>query len=136
MGFRPKRNTPGKICIIRLLIEKHLQHQHHIYHNFIKFSKAINQVWHERLWQVMRNYNIDDNMIQVIEALYRDSSIAVLLNSHLREFFKTTVRVYQGCLLSLVLFNISLESIMQEMLNDFTPAFPFGVNALQSIFCC
>ena len=57
----------------------------------------------------MMNYNINDNIIQFIEALYKDSSNAVP-NSHLREFFKTAVGVHQTCLISPVLFNIYLEN--------------------------
>ena len=52
----------------------------------INFRKAFNRVWHEGLWEVMTNYNIDDNIIQVIDALYKDASSAVLLSSILREF--------------------------------------------------
>ena len=40
---------------------------------------------------MMMNYNTDESIIQVIEALYKDSSSTVLLNSLLGEFFRTTV---------------------------------------------
>lgn len=56
-GFRPKRSTTEQIFNLRLLIEKHLQHQHDLYHNFIDFKKAFDRVWHEGLWQVLRHYN-------------------------------------------------------------------------------
>lgn len=56
-GFRPKRSTTEQIFNLRLLIEKHLQHQHDLYHNFIEFKKAFDRVWHEGLWQVLRHYN-------------------------------------------------------------------------------
>ena len=81
------------------------------------FKKAFDRVWHGGLWQIMRNFNFDNNLIQVMEALYRDSSSAVLLNNNLGDFFKTTVGVRQGCLLSPVLFNIYLEHIMKEALH-------------------
>ena len=40
------------------------------------------------------------------------------MSSQLGEFFKTTLNVRQGCLLSLILFNLLLEKIMQETLHD------------------
>lgn len=121
-GFCPKRSTVEQIFNIRLLIEKHLQHQQVLYHNFIDFKKAFDLVWHEGLWQVMRNFNLDTNVIEVIKALYDNSSSAVLLNNQCGEFFKTTVGVCQGCLLSPVLFNVYLENIMQETLDGFHPS--------------
>ncbi|KAL8562906.1 hypothetical protein ACOMHN_004598 [Nucella lapillus] len=69
---------------IRILIEKHLQHQRDLFHNFIYFKKAFDRVWHDGLWQVMRNYNIDSNIIDVIKALCDDSKSAVLQSDKTR----------------------------------------------------
>ncbi len=73
---------------------------------------------HAGLWQVLRSFNIEKGLVQAIQALYENSSSAVLLKSQLGEFFKTTVGVSQGCLLSPILFNLFLEKIMQEKLHD------------------
>ena len=43
---------------------------------------------------------------------------AVLFNSSIRNWFRTTVGVRQGCLLSPTLFNISLERIITDALED------------------
>ena len=48
------------------------------------------------------------------------------MNSHLGEFFKTTADVHQGCLLSLILFNLFLEKIMQETLHDHHTSISIG----------
>ena len=47
-----------------------------------------------------------------------NSSSAVLLNSQVEEFFKTTVGIRQGCLLSPILFNLFQEKILQESPHD------------------
>ena len=75
-------------------------------------------MWLAGLWQVLRSFNIEKKFVQAIQALYENSSSAVLLNSQLGEFFKSTVGVRQGCLLSPILFNLFLEKIMQEILHD------------------
>ena len=64
-----------------------------------------------------QKFQQDEGLVQVIQALYENSSSAILLNSQLGEFFKTTV-VNQGCLLLPILFNLFLEKIMQETLHD------------------
>ena len=125
-GFRAGRSTVEQIFNIQLLIEKHLQHQMQLYNNFIDYKKAFDRVWQEALWQVMRDYNLDEDLIQVIQALYDSSNSAVLMGGEIGEFFRTSVGVRQGCLLSPVLFNIFLENIMQEALLDFKTTVTIG----------
>ena len=52
------------------------------------------------------------------ENLYDKAQSAVLFNGSTGEWFRTTVGVRQGCLLSPTLFNIFLERIMCEALDD------------------
>ena len=120
-GFRAGRSTIEQIFNIRILNEKCLQHQKMLVHNFIDFKKAFDRVWHDGLWQVMNEFNIDKNIIDVIKALYNKSSSAVLLNNQIGESFRTSIGVRQGCILSPVLFNIFLEHIMMQTLQGFTP---------------
>ncbi|KAL8619196.1 hypothetical protein ACOMHN_049978 [Nucella lapillus] len=54
-----------------------------LFHNVIDFKKAFDRVWHDGLWQVMRNYNIDSNIMDVIKALFDDSKSAALLNNQI-----------------------------------------------------
>ena len=63
-------------------------------------------------------YNISTNLIRVIRNLYGKATSAVLLNSSTGDWFRTTVGVRQGCLLSPTLFNIFLERIMTVALDD------------------
>jgi hypothetical protein len=115
-GFRSQRSTTEQIFNLRLLVEKHLEHQKELYHNFIDFKKAFDRVWHEGLWRVLKEYNIDNQLIEVIKSLYDEATSAVLLNGNAGDFFPRTVGVRQGCPLSPVLFNIFLEKIMQKAL--------------------
>ena len=66
----------------------------------------------------MRKYNINASIIRAIENLYDKAQNAVLFNGSIGEWFRTTVGVRQGCLLSPTLFNIFLERIMCEALDD------------------
>ena len=97
-------------------MEKHLERQKEVYHNLIDFKKAFDRVWHEGLWRVLKEYNIDNRLIEVIESLFGEVTSAVLLNGNAGDFFPTTVGVRQGCPLSPVLFNIFLEKIMLKAL--------------------
>jgi len=79
----------------RLLVEKHLDHQRELYHNFIDFKKAFDRIRRDGLWKVMRDYKIDEPLSKIIKALYEDATSAVLQNKHPGEFFRTTVGVRQ-----------------------------------------
>ena len=66
----------------------------------------------------MKKYNISANLIRVIKNLYDKATSAVLFNSSTGDWYRTTVGVQQGCLLSPTLFNIFLERIMTGALKD------------------
>ena len=50
--------------------------------------------------------------------LYDKATSAVLFNSCIGDWFQTTVGVQQGCLLSPTIFNIFLERIMTDTVED------------------
>ena len=75
----------------RVLIEKHLQHQRTLFHNFIDFKKAFDREWHDGLWSVLKRvkgFNLEEGLVQVIQALYTHATSAVLLNNRLGTSFK------------------------------------------------
>ena len=65
----------------------------------------------------MTLYNINDNLI-TIECLYNKATTAVYDDNNIGEWFRTANGVSQGCLLSSTLFNIFLERIMADALED------------------
>ena len=69
-GFRPGRSTVEQIFNSRIIIEKHLQHQRDLYHNFIDFKKVFDRVWHAGLLQVLRSFSIDEGLVQAIQRHY------------------------------------------------------------------
>ena len=62
----------------------------------------------------MRKYNINANRVSTTEQLYEKATSAVQMNGSIGEWFRTTVGVRQGCLLSPTLFNIFLERTMSD----------------------
>ena len=117
-GFRP--GVVEQIFHSQVTKEKHQQHQQDLFHKLMDFKKAFDRVWLAGLWQVLRSFNIEEGLTWAIQALDENSSSAILLSSELGEFFKTTVDVPQGSLLSLILF----IEIMQETLMTTTHPSP------------
>ena len=132
-GFRRGRSTTEQIFNLRLICEKYLQHQQDLYHVFVDFKKAFDRVWHEALWSTMRLYNINENLTRAIESLYNHATSAVYLDSKIGDWFRTTVGVRQGCLLSPTLFNIFLERIMDDALEDHEGSVSIGGRAITNL---
>ena len=64
------------------------------------------------------HHDISVNLIRVIKHLHDKADIIVLFNDSIGSWFRTTVGVRQGCLLSPNLINILLERIMTDALED------------------
>ena len=118
VGFKARRSTTEQIVNLRNLCQKYLQHQQNLYHVFIDFMKAFDRVWHEALWATMMKYNINARIIRAIENVYVKAQSVVLFNGSTWEWFRSTVGVRQGCLLSPTFFKIFPERIICEALDD------------------
>ena len=77
--------------------------------------------------------NISTNLIRVIKNLYDKATSAVLFNSSIGYWFRTTVGVRQGCLLSPILFNIFLERIMTDALEDYEGTVNIGGRTITNL---
>ena len=132
-GFRVGRSTTEQIFNLRILCEKYLQYQQSLYHVFVDRTKAFDRDWHAALWATMRLYNINDNLIRTLECLYNKATSAVYRDNNIGEWFRTTIGVRQGCLLSPTLFNIFLERIMTDALEDHEGTVSIGFRAITNL---
>ena len=132
-GFRAGMSTREQIFNLRILCEKYYQHQQDLYHVFIDFKKAFDRVWDAALWATMKKYNISANLIRVIKNLYEKATSAVLFNSSIGDWFRTTVGVGQESLLSHTLFKIFLEKIMTDALEDHEGTVSIGSRTITNL---
>ena len=98
-------------------------------------KKAFDRVWRKALWSTMRLYNIDANLMQFVENLYNKATSAVYLNGGIWDWFRTTVGVRQGCLLSPTLFNIFLERSITVALEDHQGTVSIGGRTITNLRC-
>ena len=81
----------------------------------------------------MRKYNIGVNLVRVIEHLYDKATSTVLINGTFEEWFRATTGVRQSCLLSPTLFNIFLERIMTDALEDHVGTISTGGRTIKNL---
>ena len=70
------------------------------------------------MWATTKKYNISPNLIRAIKHLYGKATSAVLFDGSIGDWFRITVGVRQGCVLSPTFFNIFLERVMIDALED------------------
>ena len=132
-GFRRGRSTTEQIFNIRVIIEKYLHHKLKIFSCFIDFKKAFDRVWHEALWASMHHYQMPKDLIEVISKLYADSTGTVLTAGQLSRQIECKTGVRQGCILSPTLFNLFLERIMQDAMDDSIEGISIGGRTIKDL---
>ena len=105
----------GTIFVVRQIIEKAKEHKVALNFNSIDSKAAFDTIWRTALWEMMREIGVSDKPVSLIEALYKNTQCAMLLDIQVTEWFEVTAGVRQGCLLSSILFNIFLEFVMNDI---------------------
>ena len=68
--FRKGRGTRDQIANIRWIMEKAREFQKNIYFSFIDYTKAFDCVDHNKLWKILQETRIPDNLTCFLRNLY------------------------------------------------------------------
>ena len=119
-GFRPGRSTIEQIFVWKQLAERYLEMQDgEMVNIFIDFKKAFDRVWHLGLMRILEHYNIPRKLLELVRSLYNQATSAVRCGMDISGWFKQSVGVRQGCILSPDLFNLFLEHVLREALDAY-----------------
>ena len=113
-GFRKGRGTRDQIANIFWIMEKAREFQKNIYFCFIDYAKAFDCVDQNKLWKILKEMRIPDHLTCLLRNLYAGQEATVQTGHGTTDWFQTGKRVRQGCILSLCLFNLYSEYIMQN----------------------
>ena len=84
------------------------------YFCFIDYAKAFDCVVHSKLWEILKEMGISDHLTCLLRNLYAGQAATVSTGYGTTDCFSIGKGVYQGCILSLCLFNFYAEYIMQN----------------------
>ena len=90
------------------------QKMKNIYFCFIDYGKAFDCVAHSKLWKILKELGIPDHLTCLLRNLYAGQEATVRTGRGTTNWFQTGKGVCQGCILSLCLFNLYEEYIMQN----------------------
>ena len=105
-GFRKGRETRGQIANICWIFEKGRQFQKDIYFCYIDYVKTFDCVDHNKLWEILQEMGIPDDLTCLLRNLYADQEATVRTGCRTIDWFQIGKGVHQGCILSPCLFNL------------------------------
>ena len=86
--------------------------------NFIDFKKAFDNVHRETLWKIVQSYGVPEKFVSIFKNLCEESSCCVKIDSGYTAFFNIITGVRQGCLLSPLLFAITIDFVMRNCMGN------------------
>ena len=116
-GFRPGRSCSDQIFTLRNIIEQCIEYQNSIYLNFVDFKKAFDSIHRDSLWKILRAYGVPDMFINIFRRLYEGCAYCVKTEEGYTEFFTVETGVRQGCILSPMLFILTIDYVMRKSMN-------------------
>ena len=99
-GFRKGRGTRDQIASTCWIMEKEGNSRKNIYFCFIDFAKAFDCVDHNKLWKILKEMRLPDNLICLMRNLYADKEVTVKTRHGTIDWFKIGKGVHQDCILS------------------------------------
>ena len=81
---------------------------------YVDYRQAYDSIHRPALWNILRYFKIPEKLIRVIRSLYNNSRGRVKVAGELTEVFGVETGLRQGCPLSCVLFNLTLEWILRH----------------------
>ena len=117
-GFMPGKGTTDAILTLRNIIQKSVKKKEQegkLYLVFIDYSKAFDSIYHDMLWNTLKEFGVPQHLIWLISKLYEKArGIVRVLDDHTDSFpFQKGAR--QGCLISTLLFLVVGEKIMRDV---------------------
>ena len=87
-GFRKGRGTRDQIANICWIMEKARQFQKNIYLCFIDYAKAFDSVDHNKLWKILKEMGIPDQLICLLRNLYAGQEATVRARHGITDWFQ------------------------------------------------
>ena len=85
-----------------------------IYICFIDYAKAFDCVDHNKLWKILKEMGIPNQLTCLLRNLYAGQEATVRNGHGTTDWFQIGKGVHQGCILSPCLFNLYAEYIMRN----------------------
>ena len=132
-GFRKGRGTRDAIGALRIITERSFEHDQEIYVCYVDYEKAFDRVDWKKLIRALRRIGIDWRERRLIGNLYMGQKIRIRIEGEYSEPGLIGRGVRQGCPLSPVLFNIYIEELNREAMEDMEEGIKIGGKMIKAL---
>ena len=117
-GFRKNRGCRDQIFVLRNIIEQCYEWNSCLYLTFVDFEKAFDSIYRQKMWDILEAYGVPNKIRSIIKDLYEDNQCSVVCDGKLSPWFEVKSGVRQGCMLSPMLFLITLDWVMNRVTQE------------------
>ena len=118
-GFKSGHSTDLCIYALTEFIESFKSHSTSVYVAFLDASKAFDKISHGTLFRKLIHRGVPLYLVMILCYWYQKQEMTVRWGACISDSFKVTNGVHQGGILSLQLFNISIDGL-SDILNKFS----------------
>ena len=127
-GFRPGNSTVDAIFVLQSLINKTLKKRGgRLYCCFVDYRKAFDLIDRSKLWGKLIKQGINGKMIKIIYSLYENVKSCVKHNGVLSEYFKNDIGLFQGEVLSPILYSLYVNDCEMYFLKEHCMSFEINM---------
>ena len=93
---------------------------------FVDFVGAFDIPHRELIWKILRLCGVPTVFVDILMNVYNDSSSCVCTQDGVSPFFIVKSGLRQGCILSLILFNLVLDWVLKNTVDENTDGIFIG----------
>lgn len=119
-GFRPARGTMDQIFVVRQAMEKCYEHTTDLHMLFVDFRQAFDSILKDKLLSSMESQGIPKKLVSLVKMTMKNAKASVIIDGRYGEQFELSRGVRQGDALSATLFNLALQTALQNITDNGT----------------
>lgn len=119
-GFKTNHSTSDAIFVLHNLVQMHLDDKKRIYAAYVDYSQCFDRIYRSGLWYKLKE-GIDGKILNSLRSLYSEVKSCVKHTNKLSDFFENGIGLFQGEIISPILFNLfvnDIETMLYENINS------------------